>query len=125
MIFRKKRRMIDIRKLQQRGVVKIPKSDYDMKTNDDGFVELGQKSVDHNNATNDSNAEFFGFMNSTTPSKPQNFSNECDGYNKREVDAKVTELDNKIYRLENRIELLEKKFGINQSSNTNVGVMGW
>lgn len=136
MIFGKKRRMIDVRELQRRGVVRIPKNDVVVPTNRDGFIEMGtngsQKPETQSPPTSaapstSSNTEFFGFMDSTTsttPSSPE-FSTESDGYNKREVDAKVTELDNKIYKLENRIELLEKKLDVNQPADSNVGVMGW
>lgn len=135
MFFKKKRRMIDVRELQKRGVVRIPKDDIVIPTNQDGFVELGNdKKLNQNpqssSTSPSSNTEFFGFMDSsadsTSPdSTPSEFSTESDGYNKREVDEKITDLDNKIYKLENRIELLEKKLNINQSSDTPVGVMGW
>ncbi|MFH1521636.1 MAG: hypothetical protein ABIF18_01630 [archaeon] len=124
MFFRKKKGMIDVRELQRRGVVRIPKNDIVIPTDRDGFVEIGgsQKSTN-------SNTEFFGFTNTTSPVastlSENSFSPESDGYNKREVDEKITELDNKIYKLENRIELLEKKLNINQSSDASVGVMGW
>jgi len=125
--------MVDIRELQKRGVVRIPKSDIPIPTNRDGFVELGKGSPQQpeepvsSASTTSSNTEFFGFMDSmtNTPSSSAEFSTEPEGYNKREVDAKVTELDNKIYKLENRVELIEKKLDVNQPSNSNVGVMGW
>jgi hypothetical protein len=76
-----------------------------------------QDFVDINKLTN--NKAFFGFKD-----KPKTeFSDSIDGYNKREVDTKVTELDNKIYKLEQRIELLEKKLDINQTNNGNL--IGW
>lgn len=128
MVFKKKGRMIDVRELQRRGVVRIPKEEISVPTNNDGFVELGNSSKIEKSA-NTSNTEFFGFMDSSDTSSPSsttdNFSTENDGYSKREVDAKITELDNKIYKLENRIELLEKKLDVNQQSNPAVGVMGW
>ncbi len=124
MIFRKKRKMIDVRQLQRRGVVRIPKNDAPIQTNKDGFVEVGNTKTNSGNAPI-SNTELFGFMDSTTKSESKKFLTEQDGYNKREVDAKLTELDNKIYRLENRLELVEKKVGVNQPSNSNVGVIGW
>ncbi len=132
MFFKKKKGMIDVRELQRRGVVRIPKNDIVIPTNQDGFVEFNgnQKPATVNTQTpTNSNTEFFGFMDSssnTTPSSTSSeFSTESDGYDKREVDEKITSLDNKIYKLENRIELLEKKLDISQSSNTPVGVMGW
>ena len=70
-------------------------------------------------STPTSNSELFGFMDTTSS------SNSTDGYNKREVDEKITNLDNKIYKLENRIEVLEKKLDISAPSDANVGVMGW
>jgi hypothetical protein len=123
MLFRKKKRMIDVRELQRRGVVRLPKKDIVVPTNRDGFVEFGTKATP-TPSTPTSNSELFGFMD-TTSSSPSNFSNSTDGYDKREVDEKITTLDNKIYKLENRIEVLEKKLDISAPSDTNVGVMGW
>ena len=132
MFFRKKKRMIDVRELQRRGVVRIPKNDVIIPTNQDGFIELGDnEKPNQKTQSSSSNAEFFGFMNSpsTTDSRRSTdrittTDSPC-GYNKREVDEKITGLDNKIYKLENRIEVLEKKLDINQPSDTPVGVMGW
>ena len=128
MLFRKKKRMIDVRELQRRGVVRIPKRDIVVPTNRDGFVEFGSKATPTpSNSTSSaptSNSELFGFMD-TTSSAPSNFSSSTDGYDKREVDEKITTLDNKVYKLENRIEVLEKKLDINSSPSPNVGVMGW
>lgn len=131
MLFKKEKKMIDVRELQKRGVVRIPKDDIVIPTNQDGFVELGKQSPSSGNSS--SNAEFFGFMgSSSTPApSPNSFATQSEGYNKREVDEKITELDNKVYKLENRIELLERKLDINHSSqnsgseNSSVGVMGW
>ena len=124
MLFRKKKRMIDVRELQKRGVVHIPKNDFIAPMNQDGFIELG-KSDQKKESTPSSNTEFFGFMDSSSAPNSKEFSTESEGYNKREVDSKITNLDNKIYKLENRIELLEKKLDIDQSSDTSVVVMGW
>lgn len=144
MLFPRRRKdMVDIRELQKRGVVRIPKRNINIPTTAEGFVEIGstqkEPSSEATSSETQSNANFFGFMeNSNTKSGPSrvmsaenqipntnspSFSNESEGYNKREVDAKTSDLDNKIYKLEQRIELLEKKLDINQSSNT--GVMGW
>ena len=132
MFFKKEKRMIDVRELQRRGVVRIPKDDVVVPTNREGFVEIGdsqKQSVVNNSAPANSNTEFFGFANtasSPAPTSSENsFSSESDGYNKRDVDEKITELDNKIYKLENRIEVLEKKLNVGQPSDTSVGVMGW
>ena len=116
MIFRKKKRMIDVRELQRRGVVRIPKQDVVIPTDRDGFVEFGSglKSTNPQTTSPSSNTEFFGFMNSTSPASTNRAESE-----------RISELDNKIYKLENRIELLEKKLDINQSSEPSVGVMGW
>jgi len=123
MIFKKKG-MVDIRELQKRGVVRIPKNDVEIPTNKEGFVELQNNSALETEKSNpSSNSELFGFIDS--PSSTENFSTETGGYNKREVDQKISDLDNKVYKLENRIELLEKKLDVNQPSEPSVGVMGW
>ncbi len=128
MIFGKKKKdMVDLRELQKRGVVRIPRKNIVVPTNADGFVELDKTTKNKKPITNDSsqsNADFFGFMDNSSSESENSFSKESDGYDKREVDTKVSELDNKIYKLEQRIELLEKKLDVNQSTN-NVGVMGW
>ena len=132
MIFGKKKRMIDVRELQKRGVVRIPKKDIVIPTDSNGFVELGATSKSpasnlQSESPESSNPNFFNFMgnSSSTPSTTKTFGTESDGYNKREVDTKITELDNKIYKLEQRTELLEKKLDVNQPDNSNVSAMGW
>ena len=122
MLFKKEKRMIDVRELQKRGVVRIPKNDIIIPTNKEGFVELNKKSPQQ---PSPSNTEFFGFMDSTSTPSENSFPTQIDGYDKREVDEKITNLDNKIYKLENRIELLERKLDVNQPASTSVGVMGW
>jgi hypothetical protein len=126
MIFNRKKKMVDIRELQKRGVVRIPRNDITVPTNSDGFVELGTNS-ETTSQKETSNSDFFGFtdMTSSTPTPQNSFSTETDGYDKREVDEKITNLDNKVYKLENRIELLERKLQVNQPSDTSVGPMGW
>jgi hypothetical protein len=136
MLFRRRKGMIDMRELQKRGVVVIPKKDSLTPTNQEGFIEIGkskntqlQSSSSSQNETL-SNKDFFGFQNLSNPSTSETsstsqFSTQTDGYDKREVDEKITGLDNKIYKLENRLEVLEKKLDINQTADTNVGVMGW
>jgi len=123
MLFRKKKRMIDVRELQRRGVVRIPKQDVVVPTNRDGFVEFGSTSKPINTETTSptpsSNTELFGFMDSSSST-----SNPTTSTGRAESE-RVTELDNKIYKLEQRIELLEKKLDINQPSEPSVGVMGW
>jgi len=124
MIFRKKRKMIDVRELQKRGVVRIPKEDVVIPTNEDGFVEFGggSKPMVSAPSSGSSSGNLFGFLDSSSGSSSGSFGTETDGYNKREVDAKITALDNKIYKLEQRIELLERKAGVGDSS---VGAAGW
>ncbi|MCK5450003.1 hypothetical protein KAI32_04000 [Candidatus Pacearchaeota archaeon] len=129
MIFGKKKKMIDVRELQRRGVVRIPKQDIIIPADSSGFVELGTTPKPEISAqsTESSNSDFFNFMENipSTPSTTETFGTESDGYNKREVDIKITDLDNKIYKLEQRIELLERKLDVNQPSGSDVGVMGW
>lgn len=115
--------MIDIRELQKRGVVRLPKKEIEMPTNNDGFIELGSSASDNQQATIEtkpqSNSDFFGFMDTTTSETPKHRNAETPNEH-----ARLTDLDNKIYKLEQRIELLEKKLEVNQPNN-NVGAMGW
>ena len=119
--------MIDVRELQRRGVVRIPKKDVTIPRDNEGFVELGKgekKGSISSRSLASSSAERFGFMDSGS-NNSNLFSSSSEGYNKREVDAKITELDNKIYKLEQRLEVLERKAGVGPSSDSNLGVMGW
>jgi len=130
--------MIDVRELQRKGVVRIPKDEVVVPTNKDGFVEMGttkqavpsgtsvSSGVSSDSSSETTSGNLFGFLGSDTPSSntSDQFSSSVDGYNKREVDAKVTELDNKVYKLEQRIELLEKKLDVNQPQQS-TGPMGW
>jgi len=122
MIFRKKKRMVDVRELQRRGVVRIPKRNIVVPTDSKGFVELGANaqpisptaSTETSSPTNA--MDFLG--SSSAAAVPSASGNQLES-------ERITELDNKIYKLEQRIELLEKKLDVNQSEDTNVGVMGW
>ena len=101
MIFGKKKDMVDLRELQKKGVVRIPKNDIVVPTNKEGFVEF-------------------------TDSKPQatTFFNQPQGETRAESE-RITALDNKIYKLEQRIELLERKLDVNQPSEATPGLIGW
>jgi len=128
MIFKKKQGMIDIRKLQRRGVVRIPRQDIIIPTDKNGFVELETNSKSMTPATSaktSSNLNFFGLGNRLSSTTAVSSTSKSDSYNKQGVDVKMSELDNKIYKLEQRIELLEQKLDVNQSSESNVGIMGW
>jgi hypothetical protein len=120
MLFKKKKRMIDVRELQKRGVVRLPKKDIVVPTNKEGFVEFGTSSKKTTTSTPQSNSDLFGFANMTSSS-----ASSTEGYTKREVDTKMVDLDNKIYKLEQRIELLEKKLDINKPNEPKLGPMGW
>jgi len=127
MIFKKKRRMVDVRDLQRRGVVNLPKDEIKIPKTSEGFVNFvpNQKKLGQESSTPPKqNSDFFGFMDNQTSENKNQFSTSADGYNKREVDVKIIDLDNKIYKLEQRVELLEKKLDVNQQSS-NVGQMGW
>ena len=122
MLFRKKKAMIDVRELQRRGVVRIPKQDVVVPTNRDGFIEMGSggemtKTETPVASTPISNTELFGFMDQTSSTPASSTS--------RDDSERITALDNKIYKLENRIEVLEKKLDIDQPAESPVGVMGW
>ena len=103
MLFKKKE-MIEVGELQKRGVVRIPKKNIIIPTNSDGFVDFGKKKGltkrgSPLSGNENSNTEFFGFMDSQSQTDG-NFSTQENGYNKREVDEKIVGLDNKIYKLE-------------------------
>ena len=122
MIFRKKERMVDVRELQRRGVVRIPKQDIVIPTDQNGFVELRANAQPVSPTTSvetSSSASVMNFLGSSSATAvPSASGNRVDS-------ERMTELDNKIYKLEQRIELLEKKLDINQPTEPNLGVMGW
>lgn len=109
----RKKKVVDVRDLQKRGIVRIPKEEDIVPMNKDGFVELGSGGA--------SDKGFFGY----NQGNKKDFSMESDGYNRREVDQKIFELDNKIYKLEQRIELLERKIGVGSSNQPDTSVLKW
>jgi hypothetical protein len=121
MLFGKKKIMVDVRELQRRGVVRIPKNEDIIPTNSDGFVDVRSNTISPKKVEKSKTDFFYG---SKTLGQKEGFSSEGEGYNKREVDTKITELDNKIYKLEQRIELLEKKAGVQPSYPEN-NLIGW
>jgi len=52
----KKRKIVDVRDLQKRGIVRIPREESVVPTNKEGFVDLGGSS----GLANTSNKSFFG-----------------------------------------------------------------
>lgn len=112
MLFGKKKEAVDLRDLQRRGVVRIPKNNTVVPTNKEGFVDMRSKVM----APVPKGTASSLFYGKGVVAAKESFSTEKDGYSKREVDSKIIELDNKIYHLEQRIELLERKIGVNQSS---------
>ena len=119
MIFKKKKRMIDVRELQRRGVVRIPKQDIVIPTDNNGFVELGTNTQSTpQTSTESSTGNVMDFLGCSSAAAVPSPSNQIES-------ERITSLDNKIYKLEQRIELLEKKLDINQPSEPNLGVMGW
>ena len=118
MFFGKRKGMIDIGKLQRKGIIQLPKEEpRGPETDNDGFVEL-------NKTKEPSSSGFFSFMDKPSSSQSSSFGTESNGYNKKEVDAKVIDLDNKIYKLEQRIELLERKAGVGSGSSDS-NPLGW
>ncbi len=107
MFRRKKKGMLDIREMQRRGKIRIPKRRKEVNADSEGFVDVGNNlSNVENNSKNEGNS---GRMLSFMDSSSDNFSTEKEGYSKKEVDQRLEAMDNKIYKLEQRIELLERK----------------
>ncbi|MEM4181619.1 MAG: hypothetical protein QXX68_00485 [Candidatus Pacearchaeota archaeon] len=107
MLFKKRKKIIDLTELQRRGIIRPPKKEKEIKTDKQGFVDLSQNSTSSASSFSD---PFLFAENPTT-------QNNDDFYKKREVDRKIEELDNKIYKLEQRIELLERKVGVGNYSS--------
>jgi len=142
MFWKKRKRVIDIRELQRKGLIRIPINPIkptEMPTDADGFVELGKNSVMKNNListpnsrnsnpTPKSNSDFFGFMDfSNSPNSSGTLSSSTTpSEDLRKISGQLADLDNKLYKMEQRIELLEKKLDVGSASaNPNNSVMGW
>ena len=131
MIFRRKKRMVDVKELQRRGVVRIPKQNIMIPTDQNGFVELGADARPISPTTPAKTSsptnvmDFLGRSGSPESSLGDSAAAVPPALGNRADSERMTELDNKIYKLEQRTELLEKKLDINQSSDSNVGIMGW
>jgi hypothetical protein len=146
MFFKKKKRMIDLRELQRRGVVvRAPQNRNIVPTDSDGFVELGSgdsgssvansivsgsdSSSTSSGSTGSSSSSFFGFMgdsdSSGTGASSSLSSDTTPSEDLRKISAQLGDLDNKIYKIEQRIELLERKAGVGDSSSSSVGTAGW
>jgi hypothetical protein len=118
MIFGRKKRMIDVRELQRRGVVRIPKQDIVVPTNREGFVEFGTNSQPKTPTKNSPSTSIIDFLGNSSAAAVPSLS-------RRTESERISELDNKIYKIEQRIELLERKLNVNQPDNSPVGIMGW
>ena len=146
-LFRKKKRMVDIRELHRRGVVAVPRNvaNSEVITDDQGFVELGNKSMgvvggeviptldSPRSSSEDSSSagggDFFNFMDSGSSLSGSSSSGlssaTTPSEDLRKISAQLSELDNKLYKMEQRIELLERKLDVDSGGSSSVGVAGW
>jgi hypothetical protein len=114
-MFFKKKKDVDLRELQKRGLIRIPKKEVELETDRNGFIDMSTTTENSSqiNKTPETESNFFNFMDNTSSS----FStSKQDSEEKREATRKFEEMDNKIYKLEQRIELLERKVGVGSSS---------
>lgn len=113
MLWKKKKGMIDIREMQKKGRIRIPKSQKEVNADSEGFVSVGNQEVSNQDIVNKKeSSSMLSFMDPDS----NNFSNSGEGYSKKEIDQRIEAMDNKIYKLEQKIELLEKKAGIGSGS---------
>jgi hypothetical protein len=114
-VFRKKRRMIDIREMQKKGLIRMPAAPPEnIQTDSEGFVDFSQNTNQEttpSQETQQSTASFFGFMDSP-PTIPQNSSTQSNSEDFRKISSQLSDIDNKLYKLEQRIEVLERKSNI-------------
>jgi hypothetical protein len=116
-MFFKKKKDVDLRELQKRGLIRVPKKEVEIETDRNGFVDLRNTSTTSEGSTSENSStesNFFNFMDNTSSSLPA--SKQDSEKEKRETTRKFEEMDNKIYKLEQRIELLERKVGVGNSS---------
>ncbi len=119
MLFRKKKD-VDMRDLQRRGLIRIPKQEVELETDRNGFVDLSSGQLKTPNPVKDNLTSpapepgFFNFLDNSSSNQTTLTSSDSE---RREFTRKLEELDNKIYKLEQRIELIERKSGVGNSSS--------
>ncbi len=123
MLFRRKKD-VDLRDLQRRGLIRIPKKEVEIETDRNGFIDLGpnnstsQTPLKEESQTTSSSPGFFNFIDNPSDNRTLGSANSSSmEQERRDMTRKIEELDNKIYKLEQRIELLERKSGVGSSSS--------
>jgi hypothetical protein len=113
-LFRKRKKMVDVRELQKRGIVRIPRNRIEVPTDKQGFVNLGSSldfgKTKQGSEDNEKDGNFLSFMDNPATSSSGIGQASTDGL--RKISTQISDLDNKIYKLEQRIELLERKLGL-------------
>ena len=121
-MFFKKKKDVDLRDLQRKGIIRIPRNDVEVKTDRNGFVDMRSSQTNSSSSSSDNLSSskegpgFLGFLDSSSSSQTTTPTNPFSEEDKREMTRKFEEIDNKIYKLEQRIELLERKSGVGGSS---------
>jgi formylmethanofuran dehydrogenase subunit E-like metal-binding protein len=125
MLFRRKKD-VDLRDLQKKGLIRIPREEVNLKTDRNGFIEFDRPN---NNLKKDeitspvSETNFFNILddnsnlNNSLSKNNSQANNNLNQNELRELTRKFEEIDNKLYRLEQRIEVLERKSNLGDSSN--------
>ncbi len=109
----KKKKDVDLRDLQRRGLIRIPKDNVEIETDREGFVDLRKNSSETEIKINpQDNFSPFNFLDDSSNETQTTQISKQD----LETTRKLEELDNKIYKLEQRIDLLERKSGVGNSS---------
>ena len=121
MLFRRKKD-VDLRDLQRRGLIRIPKKEVELETDRNGFVDLSTTpqndvgSAKDNLTSPPSEPGFFNFLDSNSNQSQSPSQSSISDEERSAFTRRIEELDNKIYKLEQRIELLERKSGVGSSS---------
>ncbi|MGC9309718.1 MAG: hypothetical protein ACP5D2_03435 [Candidatus Nanoarchaeia archaeon] len=121
-LFRKKKGMIDVRKMKKQGWSREQEGSQKVTppASSSGYVDLhanSQQAGQPNQQTSPSQGGFLSFMDNSSQSQQ---SSEQEGDWQKKVDRRLEELDNKLYKIEQRLELLERKAGLQ-----NTGPAGW
>jgi hypothetical protein len=123
MLFRRKKD-VDLRDLQRRGLIRIPKKEVEIETDRNGFIDLrpnsqaSQTPLKGDSQTTNPSPGFFNFIDNPSDNHTIGSANSSSiEQERRDTTRKIEELDNKIYKLEQRIELLERKSGVGSSSS--------
>jgi len=140
MFWKKKKKMIDVRDLQKKGMrIPQPSEQPQVTTDNSGFIDMNRQQAQPMQAqstsmqtppstsTTQASPSVMSFLDNPSTSSSSMSSTSLPSRTTpsedlRKISEQISNLDNKLYKIEQRIELLERKAGVNDSG---VGPAGW